>query len=78
MAHPTIEQSDRIVQLVAQYGEPDRIAIQATESAYGIMWLRWDAGTQAITSSLVDRNLFISPDGERLSWRQLEDDNTRT
>lgn len=72
MAYPTIEQKDVVSHLVTEYGVPDRMAIEMTSKPYGIMWLRWDGEQHGILSRFADRNLFINPDGERLSWKQLK------
>jgi len=59
MAHRTIEQKDVQTELVEQYGKPEFIRLEYTREPYGILWMSWKHGT---------RNLFIKPNGERLSW----------
>jgi hypothetical protein len=67
MAYPTVEQKDVITPLMAEYGTPRFTKIELTSDAYGIIWIQWpivgDVGDQ--------RNLFIKPDGSRLSWSRL-------
>jgi hypothetical protein len=63
MAFPTQEQANTKRHLVAEYGECDRYAIEKTTEPYGLVWLRW-------FDKIGDRNLFIKPDGSRLTWNQ--------
>jgi hypothetical protein len=71
---PTAEQSDAMRQLSAQYGTPDRIMYEHTSEPYGIVWYRWHSGGDGdpvLAGGPADRNLFIKPDGTRLSWRLM-------
>lgn len=70
MAHPTIEQKDAMRMLELTYGEPTAIKIEHTEAAYGLIWVEWESG-EILGRELGDRNLFIKPDGSRLSWAKL-------
>ncbi len=63
MAYPTSEQADVMLQLGALHGVPDRAQIEP----YGIIWLHYAAAGDLPMA----RNLFIKPDGGRLSWDQL-------
>ena len=67
MAYGTTEQSDAMHQLTAEYGKPDRVAIEETNEPYGIVWIRW-FGAGRLNP---ERNLFIRPDGTRLAWRHV-------
>jgi len=67
MAHPTDEQAEMKRHLSAEYGQPDRTMLERTSEPYGLMWLRWNNGEGGAVE-FPDRNLFVKPDGTRLSW----------
>lgn len=64
MAYVTIEQRDVVAELVRTYGPVKDIKIEYTSEPYGLLWARWEPGGI--------RNLFVKPDGTRLSWQALE------
>jgi len=65
MAHRTAEQLDIQRELVSEYGPPSFIKLEYTREAYGLLWLHW---TSKYAPRFSDRNLFLKPDGTRLSW----------
>lgn len=70
MAYPTAEQAKVMLELGTLYGPPARAQIEHTEEPYGIIWCHWPQAEQ-LGHELGDRNLFIKPDGTRLSWDRL-------
>lgn len=65
-ARPTPRQKLVMEQLERDYGPPSVVKIENRWNAIGIVWMQW-------TSTLnVTRNLFIKPDGTRLSWGLIE------
>lgn len=59
MAYLTIEQREILRQLELVHGKPERVKLEFTDAPYGLLWVRWDEER---------RNLFVKPDGSRLSW----------
>lgn len=72
MAFMTAEQEEVVRQLTNQYGTPHRVFIENTTEPYGVVrvqWVQW-----RVRTTMMDvRNLFINPDGSRLSWSLLRD-----
>lgn len=68
MARQTIEQQDAARRLELEYGTPDVVAIEHTDDPYGVLKLEWAANDAA---RVPRRQLFVRPDGTRLSWRTI-------
>lgn len=71
MAQLTVEQRDALTQLKVEYGEPEVVAIEFTRQAYGVLKVEWAENKVA---RVPRRQLFVRPDGSRLSWRTIEYD----
>lgn len=72
MAFITSEQADVMRQLKTDHGPTDREMLEHTSEPYGLVWMRWHTGGDGDPTKpgvwVPDRNLFIKPDGTRLSW----------
>lgn len=69
MAYMTSDQERVAFDLEREYGTADRVMLESTIESYGLLWLRWHVAKEAQASSFPDRNLFIRPDGTRLTWQ---------
>lgn len=69
MAQTTAEQQDVLAELRADYGEPDVIAIEFTPAPYGVLKVEW---AEDQVARMPRRQLFVRPDGSRLSWRTFQ------
>jgi hypothetical protein len=70
MAYKTESQRTAQADFSSVYGEPDIVRIEHTSKPYGILWLHWGARFTR-HPELADRNLFVKPDGTRLSWDSI-------
>lgn len=73
LAHLTADQVATLRDLDSQYGRPAEIKLEFTTQAYGLVWVRWKNGVAEFDPGAAggERNLFIKPDGTRLSWTLL-------
>lgn len=62
----TEQQRQTISVLFTEYGQPDRLMNERTKDETGVIWLRWH--NTSLSSQFPDRNLFIRPDGSRMTW----------
>lgn len=68
MAHFTSEQAEAFRTLTVEFRMPTDVRFEVTAEPYGLLWLRWKLREEVGTVVLGDRNLFVRPDGTRLTW----------
>lgn len=66
MAHMTIEQKDKIKELIDRIGRrPDGVFIEQTSAAYGLVLVHW------VNNGHIQHCYYIRDEGSTLQWDPL-------